>query len=172
MEESRGMTPQQMGIMIHDWLKEDGFPIENADVPNTDFCLSVTISKRKIYVLKFKNRNDSIVISGGLLFGEKKELLLNDPKVGDLFYELTTKYLELGLNYTFQPIFQNADLIEFSQHIHYDGLTKHELVRTVSQIRNAIVWTSQKLCKGIDGSIDISNLESVTSPVTGGLAFD
>jgi len=172
MEEWRGMTPQQMGTMIHDWFKEDGFPVDDAVVPNTDFCWSVTISKRKIYVLKFKNRNDSIVISGGLLFGEKKELLLDDPKVGDLFFELTEKYLELGLNYTFQPIFQNADLIEFSQHIHYDGLTKHELIRTVSQIRNAIVWTNQKLCKGIDGSVDISNLESVTSPVTGGLAFD
>jgi len=172
MEEWRGMTPQQMGTMIHDWFKEDGFPIDDAAVPNTDFSWSITITKRKIYVLKFKNRKDSIVISGGLFFGDKKEVLLNDPKVGDLFYELTTKYLELGLNYTFQPIFQNADLIEFSQHIHYDGLTKHELIRTVSQIRNVIVWTNQKLNKGIDGSIDVSDLESVTSPVTGGLAFD
>jgi len=114
MEEWRGMTPQQMGTMIHDWFKEDGFPIDDAVVPNTDFSWSVTITKRKIYVLKFKNRKDSIVISGGLFFGEKKERLLDDPKVGDLFYELTTKYLELGLNYNFQPIFQNADLIEFS----------------------------------------------------------
>jgi len=172
MEEWRGMTAQQMGTMIHDWFKEDGFPIDDALVPNTDFSWSVTLSKRKIYVLKFKNRNDSIIISGGLFFGEKKEVLLNDPKVGDLFYELTTKYLELGLNYNFQPLFQNADLIEFSQHIHYDGLTKHELIRTVSQIRNVIVWTNQKLSKGIDGSIDVSDLESVSSPVTGGLAFD
>ena len=172
MEEWRGMTPQQMGTMIHDWFKEDGFPIDDATVPNTDFSWSVTLSKRKIYVLKFKNKKDSIVISGGLFFGEKKEVLLDDPKVGDLFYELTTKYLELGLNYNFQPLFQNADLIEFSQHIHYDGLTKHELIRTVSQIRNVIVWTHQKLSKGIDGSIDVSDLESVSSPVTGGLAFD
>jgi len=172
MEEWRGMTAQQMGTMIHDWFKEDGFPIDDALVPNTDFSWSVTLSKRKIYVLKFKNRNDSIVISGGLFFGEKKEVLLNDPKVGELFYQLTTKYLELGLNYNFQPLFQNADLIEFSQHIHYDGLTKHELIRTVSQIRNVIVWTQQKLSKGIEGSIDVSDLESVSSPVTGGLAFD
>jgi len=172
MEEWRGMTAQQMGTMIHDWFKEDGFPIDDALVPNTDFSWSVTISKRKIYVLKFKNRIDSIIISGGLFFGEKKEVLLNDPEVGELFYQLTTKYLELGLNYNFQPLFQNADLIEFSQHIHYDGLTKHELIRTVSQIRNVIVWTHQKLSKGIEGSIDISDLESVSSPVTGGLAFD
>jgi len=172
MEEWRGMTAQQMGTMIHDWFKEDGFPIDEAEVPNTDFSWSVTLSKRKIFVLKFKNRNDSIVISGGLFFGEKKEVLLNDPEVGELFYQLTTKYLELGLNYNFQPLFQNADLIEFSQHIHYDGLTKHELIRTVSQIRNVIVWTQQKLSKGIEGSIDVSDLESVSSPVTGGLAFD
>ncbi len=172
MEEWRGMTPQQMGTMIHDWFKEDGFPIEDAGVPNTDFSWSVTITKRKIYVLKFKNRKDSIIISGGLFFGEKKELLLNDPKVGDLFYELTTKYLELGLNYTFQPIFHNADLIEFSQHIHYDGLTKHELIQTVSILRNMIVWTQQKLTKEIHGSVDVSDLESVSSPVAGGLAFD
>ena len=172
MEEWRGMTPQQMGTMIHDWFKEDGFPIDDAVVPNTDFSWSVTITKRKIYVLKFKNRKDSIVISGGLFFGEKKERLLGDPHVGDLFYELTMKYLELGLNYNFQPIFANADLIEFSQHIHYDGLTKHELIRTVSQLRNLIVWTQQKLTKGIEGSIDVSDLESVTSPVTGGLAFE
>jgi len=172
MEEWRGMTPKQMGTMIHDWFREDGFPIDDATVPNTDFSWSVTLSKRKIFVLKFKNRNDSIIISGGLFFGEKKEVLLNDPKVGDLFYELTTKYLELGLNYNFQPLFQNADLIEFSQHIHYDGLTKHELIRTVSQIRNVIVWTQQKLSKGIKGSIDVSDLETVSSPVTGGLAFD
>jgi len=172
MEEWRGMTPQQMGTMIHDWFKEDGFPIDDATVPNTDFSWSVTLSKRKIYVLKFKNKKDSIVISGGLFFGEKKELLLNDPKVGDLFNELTTKYLELGLNYNFQPLFQNADLIEFSRHIHYDGLTKHELIQTVNQVRNMIVWTHQKLSKGIDGSMDISDLESVSSPVSGGLAFD
>ena len=172
MEEWRGMTPEQMGTMIHDWFKEDGFPIEDALVPNTDFSWSVTTTKRKIYVLKFKNRKDSIVISGGLFFGEKKELLLNDPKVGDLFYELTTKYLELGLNYNFQPLFQNADLIEFSQHIHYDGLTKHELIQTVSLLRNIIVWTQQKLSKEIHGSVDVSNLESVSSPVSGGLAFD
>jgi len=107
-----------------------------------------------------------------LFFGEKKEVLLDDPKVGDLFYELTTKYLEVGLNYNFQPLFQNADLIEFSQHIHYDGLTKHELIRTVSHIRNVIVWTHQKLSKGINGTMDVSDLESVSSPVTGGLAFD
>ena len=172
MEEWRGMTPEQMGTMIHDWFKEDGFPIEDAGVANTDFSWSVTITKRKIYVLKFKNRKDSIVISGGLVFGENKEALLENPKVGDIFHKLTTKYLELGLSYNFQPIFRNADLIEFSQHIHYDGLTKHELIRTVSQIRNVIVWTHQKLSKGIDGSMDVSDLESVTSPVSGGLAFD
>ena len=172
MEEWRGMTAQQMGTMIHDWFKEDGFPIDEAEVPNTDFSWSVTLSKKKIYVLKFKNKKDSIVISGGLFFGEKKEVLLNDPKVGDLFYELTTKYLEVGLNYNFQPLFQNADLIEFSRHIHYDGLTKHELIQTVNQVRNMIVWTHQKLSKGIDGSIDVSELESVSSPVSGGLAFD
>ncbi len=107
-----------------------------------------------------------------MFFGEKKEALLNDPKVGDLFYQLTTKYLEVGLNYNFQPLFQNADLIEFSRHIHYDGLTKHELIQTVNQVRNMIVWTHQKLSKGIDGSIDVSELESVSSPVSGGLAFD
>ncbi len=172
MEEWRGMTAQQMGTMSHDWFKEDGFLIDDALVPNTDFSWSVTLSKKKIYVLKFKNKKDSIVISGGLFFGEKKEILLNDPKVGDLFYELTTKYLEVGLNYNFQPLFQNADLIEFSRHIHYDGLTKHELIQTVNQVRNMIVWTHQKLNKGIDGSIDISKLESVSSPVSGGLAFD
>ncbi len=66
MEEWRGMTPQQMGTMIHDWFKEDGFVIDDAAVPNTDFSWSVTLSKRKIYVLKFKNKIDSIVISGGL----------------------------------------------------------------------------------------------------------
>ncbi len=172
MEEWRGMTPQQMGTMIHDWFKEDGFPIDDAAVPNTDFSWSVTLTKRKIYVLKFKNKKDSIIISGGLFFGEKKEILLSDPNVGNLFHELTMKYLELGLNYNFQPIFANADLIEFSQHIHYDGLTKHELIRTVSQLRNMIVWTKQKLTKGIEGSVDVSNLQSVSSPVSGGLPFD
>ena len=172
MEEWRGMTPQQMGTMIHDWFKEDGFPIDDAVVPNTDFCWSVTISKRKIYVLKFKNRNDSIVISGGLFFGEKKEALLNDPKVGDLFYELTAKYLELGLNYNFQPNFQNADLIELSQHIHYDGLTKHELIQTIVLVRNIIVLTQQKLNKEINESVNVSDLESVSSPVSGGLPFE
>ena len=172
MEEWRGMTSQQMGKMIHDWFKEDGFLIDDALVPNTDFSWSVTLTKRKIYVLKFKNKKDSIVISGGLFFGDKKEVLLDDPKVGDLFYELTTKYLELGLNYNFQPLFQNADLIEFSQHIHYDGLTKHGLMQIVNQVRNMIVWTNQKLTKGIGGSIDVSELESVSSPVSGGLAFD
>ncbi len=172
MEEWRGMTAEQMGTMIHDWFKEDGFPIEDANVPNTDFSWSVTLSKRKIYVLKFKNKIDSIVISGGMFFGERKEHLLDNPKVGDIFSELTTKYLELGLNYTFQPIFHNADLIEFSQHIHYDGLTKHELIQTVSILRNMIVWTQQKLTKAIQGSVDVSNLESVTSPVAGGLPFE
>ncbi len=172
MEEWLGMTPQQIGTMIYDWFKEDGFPIEDADVPNTDFSWSIVISKRKIYVLKFKNRKDSIVISGGLIFGENKEPLLDNPKVGDIFHELTTKYLELGLNYNFQPIFRNADLIEFSRHIHYDGLTKHELIQTVSLVRNIIVWTQQKLSKEIHGSIDVSDLESVTSPVSGGLPFD
>ncbi len=172
MEEWRGMTPEQMGTMIHDWFKEDGFPIEDALVPNTDFSWSVTTTKRKIYVLKFKNRKDSIVISGGLVFGETKERLLDDPKVGDIFYELTSKYLELGLNYNFQPLFRNADLIEFSQHIHYDGLTKHALIQTVGLLRNIIVWTQQKLSKEMHGSVDVSNLESVSSPVSGGLAFD
>jgi len=172
MEEWRGMTPEQMGKMIHDWFKEDGFSIEDAGVTNTDFSWSITTTKRKIYVLKFKNKKDSIVVSGGLLFGEDKERLLDNDKVGDIFYELTTKYLELGLNYNFQPIFQNADLIEFSQHIHYDGLTKHELVRTVSLLRNIIVWTQQKLSKEIHGTVDISTLESISSPVSGGLPFE
>ena len=172
MEEWRGMTSQQIGTMIHDWIKEDGFPVEDAGIPNTDFSWSVTTTKRKIYVLKFKNRKDSIVVSGGMVFGENKERILDDSKVGDRFYELTTKYLELGLNYNFQPLFQNADLIEFSQHIHYDGLTKHELIQTVSLVRNIIVWTQQKLSKEIHGSVDVSNLESVSSPVSGGLPFD
>ncbi len=172
MEEWRGMTPEQMGTMIHDWFKEDGFPIEDASVPNTDFSWSITISKRKIYILKFKNRKDSIVISGGMFFGDKKEVLLDNPKVGDIFYELTTKYLELGLNYTFQPIFNNADLIEFSQHIHYDGLTKHVLIQSVNQVRNMIVWTRQKLSKETQESVDVSDLESVSTPVAGGLAFE
>jgi len=172
MEESRGMTPEQMGIMIHDWIKEDGFPIENADVPNTDFSWAVITAKHKIYVLKFKNRKDSIVISGGIVFGENKERILDESKVGDRFYELTTKYLELGLDYNFQPNFQNADLIELSQYIHYDGLTKHELVQTIGLVRNIIVWTQQKLIKEIHESVDVSNLQSVSSPVSGGLPFE
>ena len=172
MEEWRGMTPQQIGTMIHDWLEEDGFPIENADVPNTDFSWSIITTKRKIYVLKFKNRNDSIVVTSGVVLGENKERILEESKVGDRFYELTTKYLELGLNYSFQPNFQNADLIELSQSIHYDGLTKHELIQTVGLIRNIIVWTQQKLNKEINESVDISNLESVSSPVSGGLPFE
>ena len=172
MEEWRGMTPQQIGTMIHDWIKEDGFPIEDAGVPNTDFSWTVTTTKRKIYVLKFKNRMDSIVVSSGIVFGENKERILNDSKVGDRFYELTTKYLELGLSYNFQPNFQNADLIELSQHIHYDGLTKHELIRTIDLLRNIIVWTQQKLDKAIREYVDVSTLESVSSPVSGGLPFE
>ncbi len=172
MEEWLGMTPQQIGTMIHDWFKEDGFPIEDADVPNTDFSWSVTISKRKIYVLKLKNRKDSIVLSGRMVFGENKERILGDSKVADIFYELTTKYLEAGLHYNFQPNFRNANLIELSQHIHYDGLNKHELAQTASILRNILVWTQQKISKEIDGTVEVSNLESVTSPVSGGLPFD
>ena len=172
MEELRGMTPEQIGAMIFDWLDEDGFPIENADVPNTDFSWVVTVSKRKIYVLKFKNRKDSVVVSSGVVFAENKERILEEPKVGNRFYDLTTKYLELGLNYNFQPNFQNADLIELSQHIHYDGLTKHELIQTIDLIRNITVWTQQKLNKEIEESVNISNLESISSPVSGGLPFE
>ena len=47
MEEWRGMTAQQMGTMIHDWFREDGFPIDDAAVPNTDFSWSVTLSKKR-----------------------------------------------------------------------------------------------------------------------------
>ena len=172
MDDWHGMTAEQMGTMIHDWLKEDGFPVEDAGVPNTDFSWVVTATKRKILVLKLKNRKDSVVISGRIVFGEDKKSILDDTKVGDIFYELTTEYLELGLHYNFQPNFQNANLIELSQHIHYDALTKHELAQTVSLVRNIILWTQQKLSKEIHGTIDISNLESVSSPVSGGLPFD
>jgi len=172
MEEWRGMTSEQMGTMIHDWIKEDGFPIEDAGVPNTDFSWSVTTTKRKILVLKLKNRTDSIVISGRMVFGENKERILGDSKVADIFYELTTKYLELGLHYNFQPNFRNANLIELSQHIHYDALSKHELTQTVSLLRNILVWTQQKISKEIDGTVAVSNLENVSSPVSGGLPFD
>lgn len=172
MEEWRGMSPKQIGTMIYDWFKEDGFPVEDAGVPNTDFSWGVTTTNRKIYVFKFKNRKDSVLVSSGIVFGENKERILSGPQLGDTFHELIAKYLELGLNYNFQPNPQNADLIELSQHIHYDGLTKHELIRTLCLLRNITIWTQQKLSKEINGSVDVANLESVSSPVSGGLPFE
>jgi hypothetical protein len=172
MEEWRGMTSQQMGAMIHDWIKEDGFPIENADIQNTDFSWTVITAKQKIYILKFKNRKDSIVVSGGIVFGENKERILSNSNVGNVFHDITSKYLELGLSYSFQPNSENADLIELSQHIHYDGLNKHELARTISLVRNIIVWTEQKLSKEIHESVDVSNFKSINSPISGGLPFE
>jgi hypothetical protein len=171
MEESLRMSPVQIGTMIKDWISDDGYVVSNAGLMNTDFGWTFTTCKNPIYVLKLKNRKDSIVVSASFILGKNKESLLNNPLTQELFYEISMKYLERGLDYFFRPSFQNPDLIEVCQHIHYDKLSKNELSIIINNVRNIIIWTQQKIDKEIFGSFNSANRDSVNSPITEGMPY-
>lgn len=171
MEEIHRMSPNQIGEMINEWLGSDGYVISNAGLMNTDFGWMFTASKYKMYVLKLKNRRDSIVVSSSFVLGKNKDTLLKNPLIKELFYEISMKYLELGIDYFFRPNFQNPDLIEVCRHIHYDHLSKNELSVNIDMIRNIVIWTQQKIDKEIFGSYNTSGLDSVNSPITEGMPY-
>ena len=171
MEESLRMSPVQIGRMIKDWLDSDGYVIDVAGLMNTDFGWMFTTCNNKIYVLKLKNRQDSIVVSSSFILGKNKESLLKNPLTQELFYEISMKYLERGLDYFFRPNAQSPDLIEVCQHIHYDTLTKNELSLIINNIRNIMIWTQQKIDKEIFGSFNTAKRNSVNSPITEGMPY-
>lgn len=171
MEEILRMSPDQIGEMVKEWLEDDGYVTENAGLMNTDFGWSFSTDNHQIYILKLKNRRDSLIITGSFVLGKDKEKILKNPIIHELFYELTMKYLELGLDYFFRPNFQNPDLIEICCPIHYDALSKNELAININIIRNAVIWTKQKLDKELYGLINAENLDSVNSPLTEGLPY-
>ena len=171
MEESLRMSPKQTGEMIKEWLEDDGYVIDVAGLMNTDFGWTFTTCKNKIFVLKLKNRRDSIVVSASFVLGKNKESFLRNPLVQELFYELSMKYLEKGFDYFFRPNFQSPDLIEVCQHIHYNKLSKNDLSIAVNNIRNIMIWTQQKIDKEIFGSFNTIGLDSVNSPITEGMPY-
>ena len=171
MEESLRMSPVQIGTMVKDWIKDDGYVVDAAGLMNTDFGWTFTTCNNSIYVLKLKNRKDSIVVASSFVLGKNKESLLKNPVIQELFYEISMKYLERGLDYFFRPNFQSPDLIEVCQHIHYDKLSKNELSLIINNIRNIIIWTQQKIDKEIFGSYNTVNRDSVNSPITEGMPY-
>ena len=171
MEEILRMSPIQIGEMVKEWLEDDGYIIENAGLMNTDFGWSFTTLNHKIYVLKVKNRRDSIIVTGSFVLGKDKEKILKNPLTSELFYQLSMKYLELGLDYFFRPNFQSPDLIEICSPIHYDKLTKNQLAANINTIRNAVIWTKSKLDKELYGLVNSAKLDSVNSPLTEGLPY-
>ncbi|MFQ5970301.1 MAG: DUF2299 family protein [Nitrososphaerales archaeon] len=139
-------TPQEISKKIQDWFVEDRFSIAKGDVANTDFSWKVISANIPVHVAKFNNRNDSVLVFGAISFvGEDKSRLLSHPRINDIFYELKAKYLETGLDYAFKPNLQDLNLIEIYQGVHYDGLTKHILMRTFVHVRNMLLWTAEKL---------------------------
>ena len=76
MEESLRMSPIQIGAMIKGWLDDDGYSIDIAGLMNTDFGWTFTTCNNQIYVLKLKNKKDSIVVSVSFVLGKNKESLL------------------------------------------------------------------------------------------------
>ena len=171
MEESLRMAPRQTGEMIKEWLKEDGYVMDTAGLMNTDFGWTFTTCNNKIYVLKLKSRKDSIVVSSSFVLGKNKESLLKNPLTQELFYEISMKYLEIGLDFFFRPNFQSPDLIEVCQHLHYDKLSKNRLSITINNIRNIMIWTRQKIDKEIFGAYNTLGLDSVNSPITEGMPY-
>ncbi|MDH3314075.1 MAG: DUF2299 family protein [Nitrosopumilus sp.] len=171
MEEILRMSPKQIGEMIKEWLEDDGYIIDNAGLSNTDFGWTFPTSNHQIYVLKLKNSKGAIIISGSFVLGKNKESLLKNSLIRELFYDISMKYLEQGLDYFFRPTFQNPDLIEICKHIHYDKLSKNELSVSINIIRNIIIWTHQKIDKEIFGSYNTANLNSVNSPITEGMPY-
>jgi len=171
MEEILRMSPIQIGGMVKEWLEDDGYVIDNAGLMNTDFGWSFPTDNHQVYVLKLKNRRDSIVVTSSFILGKDKEKILKNSIIRELFYEVSMRYLEIGLDYFFRPNFQSPDLIEVCHPIHYDTLSKNELARNINIIRNAVIWTKQKLDKELYGWINTENLDSVNSPLTEGLPY-
>jgi len=171
MEEILRMSPNEIGGMINEWLEDDGYVIDNAGLVNTDFGLTFITSNHRIYVLKLKNRRDSVVVSSCFTLGKNKANLLKNSLIRELFYKITMKYLERDLDYFFRPNFQSPDLIDICKPIHYDKLSKNELFATIYIIRNLVIWTQQKIDKEIFGLYNTENLDAVNSPITEGMPY-
>ena len=171
--ETQQMAPIVMnpGEMVKEWLEDDGYIIDNARLRNTDFGWTFTTCDHQIYVLKLKNRRDTVVVSGSFILGKNKEKLLKNSLIQELFYEISMKYLEQCLDYFFRPNFQSPDLIEVCKHIHYGKLSKNELSISINIIRNIIIWTQQKIDKEIFGTYNTQKLNSVNSPITEGMPY-
>lgn len=131
---------------VEQWLKEDGISITSMDNQNADFYMKVSLSNIPIGVYKLKNRKDSIVVSGGVGFsGNDKQKILSHPELKKILHEITLKYLEKEMEYAFRPNPNEVSRIEIYQLIHFDGLTKHELMRTLVRVRNMLLFTIEKL---------------------------
>ena len=171
MEESLRMSPKQTGEMVKEWLEDDGYVVDVAGLTNTAFGWQFNASNQRLYVLKLKNRENVIVVSGSIILGKNKKNILENPSAPNLFHELSMKYLELGLDYFFRPELNHLDLIELCKHIHYDKLSKNELSLTVNLIRNMVIWTEKKIDKDMFGMTNKIKPDSVNSPITEGMPY-
>ncbi|MFQ5969884.1 MAG: DUF2299 family protein [Nitrososphaerales archaeon] len=144
--------------MIHEAFAEDGFSVEKGKSEKTDFDWQVISGKIDVRIVKFKDVNDSIRVYGAIAFvGLNNNQNLSQPSINNIFYELRTKYLEIGLDYAFR-LNPERNMIEIFHTIHYDGLNKHELMRSFTLVRNMVLWTQQKLRH------EVSDILSVLDP--------
>lgn len=171
MDDFLGMTGPQIGEMIYDWFSEDGFLIENAEIPHTDFSWGVILSSKKIFILKLKNKKDSIVIASTVPLFERLELIKTESG-NEVFNKLKERCMEFGFHYRFEPHSRNEPIqvMEIAQHIHYDKLSKHELNQMIVKLRNIIIWAENRF-ERIENP-EFTDFKNIGSPLVGDPSLD
>lgn len=134
---------------IQAWLMQEGWKIGEGQHPQAQWLISATNERGfALVVVQPSNGPDRIDIQAGVTIDEGIQKLIAgmEPKLRqDLFWGLRFELLKMGVD--FAGFDEPVKLLNVSQRMYDDGLTKDRFVQRMSKIKNGqvlILWTLRR----------------------------
>jgi hypothetical protein len=131
---------------IQTWLMQEGWKIGEGQHPDALWVVSASNERGfALVVAQPRNTLDRIDIQAGVTIDEGHQRLLagmDSKQRQDLFWQLRFDLLKMGVD--FEGFEDPVKMLNVTQRMYDDGLTKDRFLQRVTKIKNAqvlIIWT-------------------------------
>jgi|SRR6185369_318784 len=135
---------------IQNWLMQEGWKIGEGQHPQASWIITASQDRGfTLVVAQPSNTRDRIEIQAGVAIGDdhqKSIAALDAPQRQKLFWDLRFDLLKMGVD--FSGFDDPVKLINVTQRMYDDGLTKDRFLQRVTKIKNAqitILWTINRV---------------------------
>lgn len=148
------MTQKEIDGMcrkITNWLSQEGMYKDKVPDDKSHFHLIGELPNNPgmlFQIVQPKNRDDLIAIVKGLIISPEHLTKLNDMEAkekADFLWDIKYGLLFRESSFNMLPDGINPDKIQFVREIRYDGLTKNELMESISENHKCALFVIWKL---------------------------